>query len=52
MDAKELRPTLTPAGPDAKRLVKLVGKKNGSANRRGAVDELGSPCVTTSAPYP
>ena len=41
---KELQRTLTPAGPDAKRLVKLVGKKSGLRRIvEGAVDELVSP---------
>ena len=41
---KELQRALTPAGPDAKRLVKLVGKKSGLRRIvEGAVDELVSP---------
>lgn len=41
---EELQRALTPAGPDAKRLVKLVGKKSGLRRIvEGAVDELVSP---------
>lgn len=41
---KELQRALAPAGPDAKRLVKLVGKKSGLRRIvEGAVDELVSP---------
>jgi len=41
---KELQRALAPAGPNAKRLVKLVGKKSGLRRIvEGAVDELVSP---------